>query len=169
MSLIIGILRALACGSPAPTAPASPAGGQEKDPEGPSLSQWYTLGAHRYRRKGDVNSVVFTNRRRRITRMIVNSMGYICHFPGVDERAAACVNPSFLKPIIRFRTDFSRQEDGRIRMVWKVQPDGRCWEDKDGFGGTNDEEISLYTFIDENGRFTSPFRLYKTGSRYHDR
>ena len=48
-------------------------------------------------------------------------------------------------------------------MIWQVQPDGMYWQDEDGYGMTPDEEILLYSFIDENGRFTEPFKLYKIG------
>ena len=51
-------------------------------------------------------------------------------------------------------------------MLWEIQPDGRYWEDEDGFGGTSDAEVTLYTFLDENGDFTGPFRVYRIGA--HD-
>ena len=37
--------------------------------------------------------------------------------------------------------------------------------DDDGFGDEDQPAIALYTFIDEAGRFTAPFRLYRIG--YH--
>ena len=78
------------------------------------------------------------------------------------------MEPDCRSPRIRFRTDFSQQEDGNIKMIWQVQPDGRYWEDDDGYGETNDEEVCLCTFIDENSCFTGPFRLNKTGVVYHN-
>lgn len=146
---------------PAPSTPE-----QSKALEGPSLSQWCTFGAHMYRRPDDVLSVVFTNQQKNITRMIVDDEGYICQFPGVDRQSTAGLNPACLYPQIRFRTDFVRKEDGTIMMIWQVQPDGRYWEDEDGYGRTPDDEVCLYTFIDENGCFTGPFRLYAINGRH---
>lgn len=48
-------------------------------------------------------------------------------------------------------------------MVWEVQPDGRYWEDEDGFRGTSDPEVKLYSHIDTLGCFSAPFRLYQVG------
>ncbi len=139
-----------------------PSASQQYAPQdGPNLSQWYTYGAHMYRRPGDVLSVVFTNSQKNITRTIVDSEGYIRHFPGVEKQAAERVDPKCLYPRIRFRTSFSKQADSTILMCWQVQPDGRYWEDEDGYGGTSDEEICLYATIDDEGRFTGPFCLEK--------
>lgn len=49
------------------------------------------------------------------------------------------------------------------RMVWEIQPDGRYWEDDDGFGGESDLEILLYTYLDDKGNFTGSFRTYSIG------
>ena len=46
-------------------------------------------------------------------------------------------------------------------MIWTIQLDGRFWEDEEGFGGTSDNEIRLSAILDKNGRFITPFRLYK--------
>ena len=50
-------------------------------------------------------------------------------------------------------------------MLWQIQPDGRYWEDDDGFGGSPDEEVTLYAFLDEEGNFDGPFRIYQVGMR----
>jgi len=44
-------------------------------------------------------------------------------------------------------------------VEWTLQPDGRYFEDEDGFGAENCEEITLYSYIDTNGIFTEPFKL----------
>lgn len=132
---------------------------------GPSLSQWETFGAHLYRTAYEVSRVVFTNLKRGIRREIVDNQGYILNFPGIDERARASLDGVCPEARIYFRTSFELQPDGKILMLWEVQPDGLYWEDEDGFGRTNDPEICLYTLIDENGRFTGPFRLYSVGSK----
>ena len=103
----------------------------------------------------------------KIGRDIIDGRGNIVHFPGFDESDPHMKALGEKKPLPRvcFRTDFVRKPDGRHLMIWQVQPDGRYWADEDGFGMTSDVEIDLYTFIDEKGRFTAPFRVYRVGSR----
>ena len=52
-------------------------------------------------------------------------------------------------------------EDGKARFEWTVQPDGRYFEDSDGFGAEKCEEINLYSYIDEHGNFTGPFEYFE--------
>jgi len=131
-------------------------------PKGPELNRWYTYGRHRYYSAGDPTEVIFTNEQKGITRVIVDDLGYIQNFPGVEEleRIEKMLEVRPLQPRIRFRTDFSRKEDG-IHMLWQIQPDGRYWADDDGFGMEHDTEIYLYSILDDEGRFTMPFRLYE--------
>jgi hypothetical protein len=49
-------------------------------------------------------------------------------------------------------------EDGKAEVEWVLQPDGRYFEDEDGFGAENCEEITLYSYLDTNGVFTEPFK-----------
>ena len=139
--------------------------------QGPALSQDVTFGTHLYRRAGDVAEVVFTHRKEKIRRVLVDNDGMIQDFPGFanQEQIKRHIKGGELPaPQIRFRTDFTKVDGDRFRMVWEVQPDGRYWEDDDGFGGTSDAEVQLYTYIDSYGRFTAPFRLYKVGVKsYH--
>ena len=46
-------------------------------------------------------------------------------------------------------------------VEWTVSPDGSYYADSDGFGMTDDEEITLHGFIDTNGRPIGKFRLYR--------
>lgn len=134
--------------------------------EGPVLSQKVTFGAHIYRQKGEIAQVVFTNPARHIQRIIIDDNGKICDFPGFlgkKEIMRNLTNGTLPKPVICFRTEFRKEADGRFLMIWEVQPDGRYWEDDDGFGGTSDQEVKLYSHIDTSGRFTQPFQLYEVG------
>lgn len=141
---------------------------EEEEFDGPRVSQWSTLGARSHRGRGEAAKVVFKHAKKGISRVIVDSKGYIRDFPGIDAEAEAKLAGLQIDSQIQFRTDFERREDGLILMIWEVQPDGRYWEDEDGFGGTNDPEISLYALIDEDGRFLGPFQLYKIGAtRYY--
>lgn len=127
--------------------------------EDPPLTQWVTYG------RGE--PVYFIDESRGIQKPIVDLDGNICNFPGFvqEDLWVSQVDPCYLKPLIRFRTSFG-QRDGRLIMYWEIQPDGRYWEDEDGFGGTSDAEVTLYTFLNENGDFTGPFRVYRIGT--HD-
>ena len=127
--------------------------------EHPPLTQWVTFG------RGE--PVYFIDESRGIQKPIVDLDGNICNFPGFAQEDiwVSQVDPCYLKPLIRFRTSFGLR-DGRLIMYWEIQPDGRYWEDEDGFGGTSDAEVTLYTFLDENGDFTGPFRVYSIGA--HD-
>ena len=128
--------------------------------ESPYLTQTVVFGMHQYRRADEDSSVYFVDERQGIRKMLVNSRGVIQNFPGFKdkEKLAKLVDANALTPQIRFRTSFEKR-DNRWIMHWEIQPDGRYWEDEDGFGGTNDEEVTLFTYVDENGNFTGPFEL----------
>lgn len=49
-------------------------------------------------------------------------------------------------------------EDGVASADWTLQPDGRYYADEDGFGMTDDEEISFHAFIDRRGHILVPFQ-----------
>lgn len=158
------------CGKPqAPQNTLSSAEASAVEDQGSVLSQYVTFGAHLYRQRGEVAEVVFTHKSRHIAKTIIDDYGNIRDFPGFDEpeKIRKCLGDGKLpEPVIRFRTDFEREPDGRFLMIWEIQPDGRYWEDEDGFGGTSDIEVRLYSHIDESGRFTEPFRLYNAGSHH---
>lgn len=140
-----------------------------KEPKGPDLSQWDTFGRHRYYSPGDEVEVIFTNGQKGIRRVIVDDFGVIRDFPGIEDpdRVRALLDNGSMEPKIRFRTDFCRKEDG-IHMLWQIQPDGRYWADDDGFGMENDCEVILKSVLDDEGRFTMPFRLYEVNGRKVD-
>lgn len=162
MGIFEKLFRRKRTAAPSQTAPAP-------EPKGPELSAWYTYGRHRYYRTGDKTEVIFTNERKGIRRIIVDDFGMIRDFPGFQdpERIRALLDNGKLEPKIRFRTDFSRKEDG-IHMHWQIQPDGRYWADDDGFGMENDCEVYLCSVLDDEGRFTGPFRLYQVNGRNVD-
>lgn len=49
----------------------------------------------------------------------------------------------------------------KAAVEWTVRPDGSYYADSDGFGMTDDKEITLHGFIDTDGRPIEQFRLYK--------
>lgn len=140
---------------------------QETQP--PYLTQTVVFGMHLYRSKDEDSSVFFVDENRGIRKMLVDTYGRIQDFPGIVEKDfwTKEISSGDLKPLIRFRTSFEKRENGWI-MLWQIQPDGRYWEDDDGFGMENEEDITLYTFVDMDGCFTGPFRIYRVGSQRYD-
>lgn len=138
------------------------------DFRGPMLSQWETCGDHLYRQRGETARVVFFHRRKGVIRVLVGNSGRIHRFPGFADREEIkrrMWDGKLPQPKVRFLTTFEEASGGRMMMIWQVQPDGRYWEDEDGFGGEDGEEVCLYTYLDSRGRFTAPFRLYSVGGR----
>lgn len=130
---------------------------------GPHLSEYVSFGPGHAECK-----VLFLYPERGIRRTIVDGEGRIKGFPGIEPgdpalKALGAMPP----PCICYRTDFQRLPDGRHMMLWQVQPDGRYWADEDGFGITNDVEITFYSILDTEGRFTAPFRAYRVGRKMY--
>ena len=117
-------------------------------------------------RRGEDCSVCFVDENRGVRKVIVDSFGVIQNFPGIlkEDFWVKEVAPNFLKEQVRFRSEFEKRENGWI-FLWQMQPDGMYWADDGGFGADNDLEVVLYTYLDLNGDFTGPFRIYKLDSR----
>lgn len=139
----------------------------EEEQEMPPFTRWVSFGAHLYRQAGERCDVKFVDKDRGVRRTIVNNAGWIVRFPGVKrgEWTQYLKSEKSLLPIVRYRTEFEEYDDAHYIMIWEVQPDGMYWEDSDGFGGSSDLEICLYTLIDHRGRFDGPFRLYSVGDK----
>lgn len=119
-----------------------------------------------YEKKDSGQRVDFINPRKRIQKIIVDNRNTIRNFPGVEheELLQHMLNEGSTRPNAEFGICFYYEPDGRHLVVWEIQPDGRYWADEYGFGGNGDSEIRLYSYLDEDGNFTAPFRLYKTGA-----
>lgn len=128
------------------------------------FSQMTTFGDHLYRREGERAEIIMENTRTGIRKTIVDDNGVIMNFPGIahqkllDQYYQGCLGRR-----IRFRSGVSKLGE-QYALIWQIQPDGRYWEDDDGFGMTTDDEINLYAHFDEKGRFTEPFYIYSIGS-----
>ena len=129
------------------------------------FSASYTLGNHLYRSRGEKVSIEFDNAKRGIHKQIIDDSGRILQFPGIiqEEFWIKEINMGSLEPVVRYRSSFQTIGNGNYRMIWQIQPDGRYWEDEDGFGAESDAEIELYADIDEDGNFLGPFKIYKLG------
>jgi len=136
-----------------PTAPSA----VPSEPKPPYLTQTVVFG------RGD-SSVCFVDEARGIRKTLINATGFIQHFPGIVQEQfwVSQVSKRALLPQIRYRTSFEKRS-GKWLMLWEIQPDGEYWRDEDGFGAENDEEVTLCTYVNLDGNFTGPFRIYKIG------
>ncbi len=138
------------------------------EPKTYPFTQWCTFGNHQYRTHKEDPTVEFVDKKTGKRKLIVDFYGRIHNFPGIVEEECwvkYLTSKRNLMPIIRFRTDFEKYDDEKYIMIWEIQPDGRYWGDDDGFGMENDEEICLYAFIDKNGDFMGPFKIYSVGNK----
>lgn len=152
--------------SAAPKEPEVQPSPEPTPPKPPYLTETVTFGMHPYRRADEDSSVYFVDEVRGIRKMLVDPQGNIQNFPGVvrEEFWTKHVPQRYLQQQVRFRSDFEKWDSGWI-FKWQLQPDGWYWADEGGFGGEDDLEVVLYTFVDQSGDFTGPFRLYRLGSR----
>jgi len=50
------------------------------------------------------------------------------------------------------------KQNGVAQVSWQLNPDGRYYMDEDGYGMTDDEEIEIYGFIDQNAKVVVKFK-----------
>ena len=134
------------------------------------ISKDVTFGMHLSRHSRDKTEVVFVNKETGRRKTIIDAGGTIVDFPGILKEGKwihYLESERYLEPDLRFTASFERWDEDKYIMMWMIQPDGRYWEDEDGFGGTSDSEIQLYTFLDENGDFTGPFQVYNVGRTHY--
>lgn len=110
------------------------------------------------------SSVDFVDEARNIRKRLIHPDGKIARFPGVEKQSfwVKQVSPLALRPQVRYRASFETRPNGWI-MLWEIQPDGDYDRDDDGFGGANRAEVTLYAYINRDGDFTAPFRIYEVG------
>ena len=128
------------------------------------FSQMRTFGYRPFKRDGQIAEIIFENTRKGIRKTIVDDSGMILGFPGLAHPdLVSLYSKGHFGQQIRYSSRISLL-DGRYALIWQIQPDGRYWEDEDGFGGTSDDEIDLYAPLDECGNFAEPFRIFSIGS-----
>lgn len=63
-----------------------------------------------------------------------------------------------------FPTFIYKYKDGVAEVSWQINPDGHYYMDEDGFGMTNDKEITIYGFVDRSGSPLVKFRYIHNSS-----
>lgn len=141
-------------------------GAFDKKSESVYLTETVVVGSDFHRKDRSNPSVVLVDEGKKIRKIIIDSTGNIRNFPGIikEDFWSNVVDSNLLQPRVFFRFSFEKRENKWVAL-WTIQPDGRYWEDDDGFGAEKDEEIILYTYLDVEGEFTSPFRVYRVGNR----
>ena len=92
-------------------------------------------------------------------RCIVDGSGHIRAFPGFEKGAWIKDLEFPLDNMVRFVFRIYGYKNGKALVSWTLQPDGRYFEDEDGFGAEHCEEICLYSYLDKEGKFTKPFSI----------
>ncbi len=102
-------------------------------------------------------NLVFHNEEKNIHRQITNDLGFFVDYPGHEKGDwEKDVTMTFLHAT-RFVAYVSNFVGDTCRFSWMLQPDGRYWEDEDGYGMTQDKEVWLYALINNEGKFVTPF------------
>lgn len=60
-----------------------------------------------------------------------------------------------------FPTFVRGYKNGVAEVSWQINPDGRYYMDEDGYGMTDDEEITIYSYVDRAGKPLVKFRNIK--------
>lgn len=63
-----------------------------------------------------------------------------------------------------FPTFVRGYKNGVAEVSWQINPDGRYYMDEDGYGMTDDEEITIYSYVDRAGKPLVKFRNIKNFS-----
>jgi len=110
-------------------------------------------------------TVIFTNEEKNIHKQIIDCDGNILEFPGVEYTDVLTEEWGNrpIKSVVKYEAAFEKIDDNRLMMVWTVRPDGRYWMDSWGFGAEDYESLLLYSYIDSDGKFMMPFKLYSIG------
>ena len=107
----------------------------------------------------------YINPQKGIRKKIIARDGKIIDFPGFENHQLVL---SHLEDVsdsayVRFGSCFEKTPQGNFIFIWDIQPDGRYWADDDGYGAEKGQEVRLYTYLDDEGHFTAPFKIYSIG------
>ena len=60
-------------------------------------------------------------------------------------------------------------QNGVAEVSWQLNPDGRYYMNEDGYGMTDDEEVEIYGFIDQNAKVLVKFKNINENYRELDK
>lgn len=93
---------------------------------------------------------------------LIDEEGNLTHFSKDDIDIYRVIklenteNARMLRALYNFHVD--DYLNGVCLLSWTLYPDGRFFEDEDGFGGENNNETTVYAFMDTHGKVVIPFR-----------
>lgn len=98
-----------------------------------------------------------------LIRKMTDETGRFLDFPGVEHGEWEKDLKFPFEPVTDFPFYISKKfKDNELaELEWMVQPDGRYWEDEDGYGAGDDVKIILYASFDRTGKFVTPFHVKK--------
>ena len=88
---------------------------------------------------------------------ITDCFGYFFYPVAIEETSSFHVEPVREGYCIKYVSACEPFQAGKALFSWTYQPDGQYFEDDDGFGGTDSEEVILYAYLNEKGRFITTF------------
>ena len=109
--------------------------------------------------------ILFTDPQTGNQKMIVNKYGYFVDFPGIDIMGDREVDLLSTTTSVELGVDFSFFGSDKYLVVWQVQMSDcplKMGEDSNGF---SDEDVYLYSLMDQKGDFLFPFRFYQVGMK----
>ena len=108
------------------------------------------------------NEIIFKNSIKNVQFMIRDAAGKLANlsYSDIDFNRVEQLENS--QNAHRFLAEYGFGVDkftnGIALVWWTLYPDGRYFEDEDGFGGENCYETTIYAFIDTLGNIIIPFR-----------
>ncbi|MBP1754022.1 MAG: hypothetical protein H6Q59_420 [Firmicutes bacterium] len=94
--------------------------------------------------------------------MIMNQHNILINIKPGDinfERVDKLENPeNAYRFVVRYGFNIELFMNGVALVWWTLYPDGRYFEDEDGFGGEDCNETTIYAYIDTLGNVVIPFR-----------
>lgn len=96
-----------------------------------------------------------------IATVVIEEGGHINGFPGIiEEDLWKNEYKGGRFDYASYRVEYEVLKNGGVMIIYTLQPDGRYWEDDDGFGAENEVELNFFSYIDHTGKFTQPFKIY---------
>lgn len=95
---------------------------------------------------------------------ILDKNGHIVNFPGLDIGNYKNQLEINTNSRANFSFNINRAEDGLFTVEWTLQPDGRYFEDDEGYGAENCIELIACSTITSNGKYLSSFKINSADS-----